>query len=274
MEPVSTVSSTTQKPAPRRRAATGRTVLSEAADGVDPRPSDELVTPDGRLGDGRREQLLRGAITTIVKRGFAETRVADVARAVSVSPALVIYYFGTKDNLLTEAVRYAEDQWYAEGARRMASLGGAAACLEEIVAMNCLPESGEKFDSSWAIWLDLWAQASRHPEVRRLREEFDDRWRETIRSIVRSGQQAGEFAPIDVEEFAIAFSALLDGLAIQIALEDPLVDAWRAFQIAMTIAANRLGFSFSPSARRRRPTATRGRPRNNAARRDDRRRAD
>ena len=57
-----------------------------------------------------------------------------------------------------------------------------------------------------------------------MREEFDAHWRETIADIVRDGQDSGEFSEVDATEFAITLSALLDGLAMQIALEDPVVD--------------------------------------------------
>ena len=67
--------------------------------------------------DQRREQMLRAAIEVIEDRGFPETRIADVARRAGTSPALVIYYFKTKDQLLTEALRYAEDTWYEGGPR-------------------------------------------------------------------------------------------------------------------------------------------------------------
>ena len=46
----------------------------------------------------------------IVERGYADTRIADVAEHAGTSPALVIYYFKTRDQLLTEALRYSEDQ--------------------------------------------------------------------------------------------------------------------------------------------------------------------
>jgi AcrR family transcriptional regulator len=199
--------------------------------------------------DSRRSQMLRAALDVLVERGFPDTRIADVAERAAVSPALVIYYFKTKDRLLTKAMRYAEDLWYAEGARRLAGLPTAAARLEEIVAMTCVPEA-EETDESWSIWLDLWATALRHPEVRRVREEFDEHWRETIRQIVREGQAAGEFAGIDVEDFAVGFSATLDGFAVQIALEDPVVDAARAFDLSMRLAARELGFSWSGTKER------------------------
>ena len=201
--------------------------------------------------DLRRNQMLRAALDVLVERGFPDTRIADVAARAKVSPALVIYYFKTKDRLLTEAMRYAEDLWYAEGGRRLAKLPTAAKRLEEIVAMTCLTQAN-RVDESWSIWLDLWATAVRHPEVRKVREEFDEHWRETIRQIVRAGRDDGEFAEVDVEDFTVAFSALLDGFAIQIALDDPVVDGRRAFELSMALAAQHLGFAWESGARGRR----------------------
>src|SRR3984885_8806027 len=88
--------------------------------------------------DQRRTQMVVAALEVISERGYADTRIADVAKRAGVSPALVIYYFKTKDQLLTEAIRHYEDSWYAEGKLRMDALPTAAARLEEFVAMNVL----------------------------------------------------------------------------------------------------------------------------------------
>src|ERR1035438_6998283 len=85
--------------------------------------------------DQRREQMLRAALEVIQERGFPDTRIADVAERAGTSPALVIYYFKTKDQLLTEAIRYSEDNWYAAGTRRVAAIPTAAGRVEELVAM-------------------------------------------------------------------------------------------------------------------------------------------
>jgi AcrR family transcriptional regulator len=198
----------------------------------------------GGLTDDRRGQILRAALAVVVERGMPETRIADVAARAGVSPALVIYYFKTKDRLLTEALRLAEDKWYAEGARRMKELPSAAERLEMVVAMTCLPEEDDELEESWVLWLDLWAAAARQPEVRSVREEFDGRWRDTVRAIVKEGQDASEFLPIDVEDFSVGFCSFLDGLAIQIALEDPVVTPEHAFELSMKLAASQLGFSW------------------------------
>jgi AcrR family transcriptional regulator len=199
--------------------------------------------------DQRREQMLRAAVEVMVERGYSESRIADVAERAGTSPALVIYYFKTKDQLLTEAIRFAEDLWYEDGTERMAEIPTAAARLEEIVAMSCLPEEDETPDS-WVLWLDLWAQALRHPEVGSVRQKFDERWRQLIYSLVVQGQEAGEFGPVDPADFALLLSALMDGLAIQIALGDPSVDEAKAYELTMVFAASQLGFTWTP---RRRP---------------------
>src|ERR1017187_6191793 len=196
--------------------------------------------------DQRREQMLRAALEVISERGYPETRIADVAERIGISPALVIYYFKTKDQLLTEAIRYSEDSWYASGQRRMASLPTAAARIEEIVAMSCLPEADPDPGSSWLIWLDFWAQAARNCEVAAVRQKSDERWRETISALVQAGQRAREFRAVDAGAFAIRLSALLDGLAGQVAMEDPVVGPVRAFELSMEFAAEQLGFAWAP----------------------------
>jgi AcrR family transcriptional regulator len=196
--------------------------------------------------DQRRAQMLHAALTVISERGYADTRIADVAERAGVSPALVIYYYKTKDHLLTEAIRYYEDTWYSVGQRRMAELPTAAARLEEIVAMSCLNEADPEPGSSWQLWLDFWAQAARNAEVASVRQKSDERWRQLISTLVQSGQEAGEFRGVDPATFAICLSSLLDGLTIQIALDDPVVDSVGAFELSMHFVAEQLGFSWKP----------------------------
>jgi AcrR family transcriptional regulator len=199
-------------------------------------------------GEQRREQMLRAALEVIVERGYADTRIADVAERTGTSPALVIYYFKTRDQLLTEAIRFSEDTLYAENVRRMAAISTAAGRLAELVAMICLPGTDPEPRSWWLLWLDLWALSPRNAGVAAVRQKSDERWRETIRSIVLSGQEAGEFASVDVDDFAITLSAMLDGLAVQIALEDPEVPPQRCYELAMRFAAGQLGFDWKPAS--------------------------
>ncbi len=202
------------------------------------------------IAEARRGQMLSAALDVISERGFADTRIADIAERIGISPALVIYYFRTKDQLLTEAIRFYEDAWYAEGKRRMDKLTTAAERIEEFVAMNLLPDSDPDLESNWQLWLDFWVQAARNADVAGVRRKSDERWRDVIVSLVLAGQESGEFVSIDPYPFSIFVSALLDGFTVQIALDDPVVDPVSAFELCMRYIADRLGFGWTPRGRK------------------------
>jgi AcrR family transcriptional regulator len=204
------------------------------------------------VADVRRDQMLAAAASLIAERGFGDTRIADVAARVGASPALVVYYFGTKDKLLTEALRYSEQSFYAAAEEMLASTSAIVPRLETLVAWTCLPDDNDDTPGTWGLWFDLWAQAFRHPEVKKDRVELDQRWRAMIARVVRDGVDAGEIETVDAEEFSIAFAALMDGLSIQTALDDPVVDAKRAYQVAMRFASSSLGFPWKGHRRRSR----------------------
>jgi AcrR family transcriptional regulator len=204
------------------------------------------------VADARRDQMLAAAAELIAERGFGDTRIADVAARVETSPALVVYYFGTKDKLLTEALRYSEKSFYTAADEMLASTSSMVKRLETLVEWTCLPNGTDNSPGTWGLWFDLWAQAFRHPEVKKDRVDLDQRWRAMIARVVREGMDAGEIETVDAEEFSIAFAALLDGLSIQTALDDPVVDGVRAYQVAMRFASAALGFPWK--YRRRRST--------------------
>jgi AcrR family transcriptional regulator len=191
------------------------------------------------LTDQRRDDMLRAAADLIAERGFSETRIADVARRVNASPALVIYYFGTKDQLLTSALRHSEDAFYEECARQLEAAATARERLEILVHLTCGPDS-EDLPGTWGLWFDLWAQAFRRPAVAKHRVELERRWRTTIAEVVTAAVAAGEIKPVDASRFAATWGALLDGLSIQVALHDEMVGADAAFEIAMTFAEQAL----------------------------------
>jgi len=194
-----------------------------------------------RGADLRREQILRAAAIVIGERGFGDTRIADVAKRAGVSTGLVIYYFRTRDRLLIEALRYSEDAFYAAISDRLGGLTSPAAQLESLVRLSCEPRGVDGMPGTWVLWLELWSQAVRHPGASKDREELDSRWRERIAGIVRKGQASGEFGPADPEDFAMMLCAVLDGLAVQIALGDSLVTPERAYDLAMDLCRERLG---------------------------------
>jgi AcrR family transcriptional regulator len=210
------------------------------------------MAPATPSNEARRNQMLRAAAELICERGFGETRIADVAKRADASSALVIYYFGTRDRLLVDALRYSEQNFYDTAEKMLAEVNSASERLSLLVRWTCVPENSGDVPGAWGLWFDLWAQAFRHPEVKQDRVELDGRWRDMIVSIVKAGQSSGEIGRVNARAFALTFSALLDGLSIQVALEDPEIDRDAAYQIAMSFAQQELGL---PRLRRKRASA-------------------
>jgi AcrR family transcriptional regulator len=203
------------------------------------------------VADVRRDQMLAAASTLIAERGFSDTRIADVAKRVGASPALVIYYFGTKDSLLTEALRWSERSFYAATEEMLTSTEKLRDRLEVLVEWTLVADKQQNLTGDWGLWFDLWAQAFRHPEVKKDRAELDAQWRDLISRIVQEGVDKGEIEKVDVKSFAIMWGSLLDGLVVQVSLDDPVVDVRLARRIAIEMADKELGLG---SARSRRTT--------------------
>jgi AcrR family transcriptional regulator len=201
------------------------------------------------VADVRRDQMLAAASTLIAERGFHDTRIADVAKRVGASPALVIYYFGTKDSLLTEALRWSERSFYAATEEMLRSTDKLRDRLEILVEWTLVADKQQNLTGDWGLWFDLWAQAFRHPEVKKDRAELDAQWRALIARIVQEAVDKGEIDKLDVPSFAIMWGSLLDGLVVQVSLDDPVVDLPLARRIALEMADKELGLT----AARQRP---------------------
>jgi hypothetical protein len=113
--------------------------------------------------------------------------------------------------------------------------------LEILVEWTLVPDKQTSLTGDWGLWFDLWAQAFRHPEVKKDRAELDAQWRDLIVRVIQAGVDAGEIEPLDVETFAIMWGSLLDGLVVQVALDDPVVDVGRARAVALSVASKELG---------------------------------
>lgn len=201
------------------------------------------------VADVRRDQMLAAASTLIAERGFNDTRIADVAQRVGASPALVIYYFGTKDSLLTEALRWSERSFYAATEEMLRSTEKLRDRLEVLVEWTLVADKQQDITGDWGLWFDLWAQAFRHPEVKKDRVELDKQWRDLIARIVQEAIDKDEIEKVDVRDFAIMWGSLLDGLMVQVSLDDPEVDVRLARRLALEMADKELGLSAARSRR-------------------------
>lgn len=193
------------------------------------------MSPRPRLDHIRRPAILAAAAEVIRERGLENARVRDVAERVGTSAPSVLYYYASKAELLKEALTSAEERYYKDLERE---LGGIESARERLVKI--VGGGAAEGDYDAALWMELWAKALRDPELAATRAELDGRWRATIAEVVRYGQERGEFGAAEPEGFAVLLASLLDGLAVQIALEDVEVTPARAEELSLQLAEREL----------------------------------
>ncbi len=67
-----------------------------------------------RSSQTTREQLLGVAIEEFARNGFEKTSIRSIAKVAGASPALLIHYFATKDQLVKEAIIQTLGVWIGE----------------------------------------------------------------------------------------------------------------------------------------------------------------
>jgi len=198
---------------------------------------DLVVSPRPKMTESRRHDILRATVTAIAERGLCETRIADVAELVGVSPALVLYYFPTKAALLTEALVYLDRLFYEGVANKLAKSPTAEDRLVILIEESCpRPTKPGEMPDSWVLWPATWEMARLDPALAAARARLDEAWRAQIVTIVEDGMASGEFGEVDSKAFSIQLAAMLDGLAIEAMLGDPTVDADGMSELARSFA--------------------------------------
>ncbi len=196
------------------------------------------MSPRPSLTATRRNEILAATSAAIADRGLCETRIADIADHIGASPALILYYFPSKAALVTEALVYQDQLFHETVKEELDSAGSATAKLAILIEASCpKPPRATGEPDGWVLWPAAWEMSRHDPTLAAARARLDESWRAQIAAIVEEGIAAGEFSDVDASDFAIQLAALLDGLAIEVMLRDPTVDAGRMQKLADSFVA-------------------------------------
>ncbi|MEU7897694.1 TetR/AcrR family transcriptional regulator [Nonomuraea sp. NPDC049152] len=190
--------------------------------------------------DQRRAELLEATRKVVLERGLANTRVADIAKAVNVSGGLIHYHFATKDELITAMLRATLDIESARLDQLVTGEGGAVERLDRVLRFY-IPQS--RSDQSWLLWIDAWNAALREPAVRTIVLELETTWLRALEQVISEGADTGEFTCEDPAGAAERIDAMLDGLIIRYTLHPNVLSRPRLLEHAHMAAAREVGIS-------------------------------
>ena len=186
----------------------------------------------------RRAEILEVTCEVVIERGFAATRIADVAKRLDVSSSLIHYHFDSKEQLLAEAFAHYARKDVAEMEAEIEAAPSAVAQLDRVIH-NYVPEGSG--DVEWMLWIDGWGEALRNPMMRRISQELDAQSAGLAERVIRHGVETGEFVCVDPAAAALRLTAVVDGLAVQFAAHDGTLTRDQFIDHVRTLAAWEVG---------------------------------
>lgn len=201
-----------------------------------------------QLSHERRIQVLTAAAQVIQERGLNGTRLADIGEVVGMSASNLVYYFDSKEELLSQTIIWAEDYFYTQLYSQLAKLPGPKERLVRLIEFSFPPDKVAL--SEWGLWLELLVRAVRDPAMSKLGAELEKQWANSILACLQEGINDGAWELEHPKEFALTLAALIDGLAIRV-LSGGGVTSRQAVNMCLRLTAEHLGFDPPARARRR-----------------------
>jgi len=151
-----------------------------------------------RRKEARPGELLEAALDLFVEKGFAATRVEEVAQRAGVSKGTLFLYFPTKDELFKAVVRENLVKHQTEGAEEILRHEGSAGALLEYLMLEWWRRYGATKASG--ITKLIMSEANNFPELARFfQEEVVAPGHAMILAVLQRGLDRGEFRPVRLD---------------------------------------------------------------------------
>ncbi|MFJ4685653.1 TetR/AcrR family transcriptional regulator [Streptomyces sp. NPDC088789] len=174
------------------------------------------ATAGGRRQAPPREDVLAAAMAMIAERGLEKLTMAALGREVGMSSGHLLYYFGSKDELLLRTLEWSEERLGTERGRLLTRPATARDRLDAYVGLY-VPDGHR--DPHWTLWLEVWNRSQNAAaDARERQSAIEGAWHRDLAALLAEGVSRGEFRAVDPDRFATRLRALLDGLAIQVAI--------------------------------------------------------
>jgi AcrR family transcriptional regulator len=177
-----------------------------------------------------RERIVAGAYRALVKLGYHQTSMKDIAEEAEVAPGLAHYYFETKEDLLVAAIEYGCGPVMKEWLDAALDAGGQvrAGVDAEALARQGLEAAKQdlrRHRDLFALTFDMYGAGLHNPKIAAAVKQFIDGWRAQITAVasavVASMPEPPRSHPVAI---AAAVWGSLNGIYLQ-KLSDPQFDA-------------------------------------------------
>ncbi|MCZ7663665.1 MAG: TetR/AcrR family transcriptional regulator [Thermoleophilia bacterium] len=161
----------------------------------------------------RRDEIVDAALRLILKLGYNQVTLADIAAQVGVSKGLISYYFPKKEDVFLAVL----DQIVARLTTDFESFCNAQAGAPDKLLMifNNLFGNEKRARRYYTVVIDYMAQAIRMRQVQEYTQHIYTSYRTYMERIIVDGIESGEFRRVDPQKAVSMILGMMDGLVLQ-----------------------------------------------------------
>ena len=203
------------------------------------------------MADQTKERIIEAASRTLVRRGYHETSMKDIAAEAGVAPGLAHYYFESKEDLLVAAIEHAcrpaMEVWEAAGISLTGPLPENADPMAFAkMGFELAKQEMKTYAGIFLLTFDMFGVGLHNPKIAAAVRGFIDERRAFVARITQ-GVIAGMAEPPIASAAAIAAAiwASMHGIALQ-KIMDPEFDADAAIDALSEMA---IAFATRPAGR-------------------------
>ncbi len=185
------------------------------------------MTPRVVDKDTKKQEILLAALEVFSRKGFAKTKMIDVAEAAGIGKGTIYEYFRSKEQVFAETFHFfmqKSELLLQDAFSKTDDPVEKLRIFIEIGLVQLLEDSGEFM----SITMDFWAEGIRAKSTKIMDlfnlKELYDHYRTLINDVLQEGIQSGVFKPINTFNTASAIIAAMDGLMLQWILDPTLFD--------------------------------------------------
>ena len=188
----------------------------------------------------RREQLVTATIVCIARGGLSTTTMADITREAGLSQGIVNLHFESKEKLLVATLRRLADEYNAGQEQILASSANTSVAekIQALLDFDLSPRVTRK--DKLAVWFAFWGESKSRPTYQRICSDSDIASGEAVHKLFQQAINEGGYHEIDAELLAQGYTALIDGLWLDLLIAPRRFTRKRAKEIATLYLANAL----------------------------------
>jgi len=173
----------------------------------------------------------------IARRGMGSTTLGDVASEAGLSQGIVNLHFESKDNLLTETLRYLADEYKAQFNKALERSGPRPAdSLLALTELDLRPSICDR--RKVAVWFAFWGEVQSRPTYRKICDERDQYYDDTIERLAAEIIADGNYQNVTAAAVATVLNSMTNGLWLSCLISPSSFDRHKAMDAILEYLSN------------------------------------